>query len=230
MTEIQLQPPPAKKNGALTFALDFGPLLLFFLASKFGASEIDPTKGPLKLPEPDKALLCLRMIAHPTQGALVGTGVFMIAIILAVMVSKWKLGRVAPMMWLSAILVIGFGGLAIWMHDPKFIQTKPTFIYLLFAGMLLGGLLRGKALLKYVLEQAYDGLSEVGWRKLSLNWGLFFLMLAGANEMMRATLSFEMWLTLKVWGVTAITFLFGMANIPMLMKHGLSLGEEVEKK
>ena len=134
------------------------------------------------------------------------------------------------MMWVSAILVLGFGGLALWMHDPKFIQTKPTFIYLLFAGMLLGGLLRGKALLKYVLEQAYDGLSETGWRKLSLNWGLFFLVLAISNEATRAVLSFDNWLTFKVWGVTALTFLFAMANIPMLTKHGFSLGEPEDKK
>jgi intracellular septation protein len=200
-------PAPPKKNGGLNFALDFGPLLIFFLASKFGASKVDPAQGPL-----------------------VGTGAFMVAITIAVIVSKWKLGRVAPMMWISAILVVGLGGLAIWMHDPKFIQAKPTFIYLLFAAMLLGGLLRGKALLKYVLEQAYDGLSDTGWRKLSLNWGLFFLVLAGANEVMRATLSFETWLTFKVWGVTAITFLFAMANIPMLTKHGFSLAGPEEKK
>jgi intracellular septation protein len=201
-----------KKNGALNFTLDFGPLLVFFLASKLGASKTDP--------------------AH---GALVGTAAFMVAITVAVIVSKWKLGRVAPMMWISAILVIGLGGAALWMGDPKFIQIKPTFIYLLFAAMLLGGLLRGKALLKYVLEQAYDGLSETGWRKLTLNWGLFFLALAGANEVMRATLSFDTWLTLKVWGVTALTFLFAMANIPMLTKHGFSLGgapdtDTLEKK
>jgi intracellular septation protein len=206
MTDDVIAAPP-KKNGGLNFALDFGPLLIFFLASKFGASKADPEQGPL-----------------------VGTGAFMVAITIAVIVSKWKLGRVAPMMWISAILVVGLGGLAIWMHDPKFIQAKPTFIYLLFAAMLLGGLLRGKALLKYVLEQAYDGLSDTGWRKLSLNWGLFFLVLAGANEVMRATLSFETWLTFKVWGVTAITFLFAMANIPMLTKHGFSLAGPEEKK
>ena len=196
-----------KKHGGLNFALDFGPLLVFFFASKFGGSKADPVQGPL-----------------------IGTAAFMVAITIAIIVSKWKLGRIAPMMWVSAILVLGFGGLALWMHDPKFIQTKPTFIYLLFAGMLLGGLLQGKALLKYVLEQAYDGLSETGWRKLSLNWGLFFLVLAISNEATRAVLSFDNWLTFKVWGVTALTFLFAMANIPMLTKHGFSLGEPEDKK
>ena len=198
---------PAKKNASLNYALDYGPLLIFFLAYKFGGSDADPTQGPL-----------------------VGTGVFMVAIAIAVAVSKWKLGRVSPMLWLSAVLVVGFGALTLWFRDPKFIQIKPTIIYLFFAALLIGGVLRGKAMLKYVLEAAYEGLTEQGWRKLSLNWGLFFLALAGANELMRSTLSFDMWLTVKVWGVTAATFLFAIANIPMLMRHGLSLGDEASEK
>lgn len=194
---------PKKPSGMLTFLLDFGPLLLFFLASKLGSSDTDPK-----------------------QGAIVGTGTFMIAIIIAVIVSKVKLGKISPMLKLTAALGVFFGALTIWFHDERFIQIKPTIIYAFFAALLLGGWARGKAMLKYVLEQAYDGLSDTGWLKLSLNWGLFFTALAATNEAMRAFVSFDTWLSLKVWGVTALTFLFAMANIPMLMRHGLNLGDE----
>jgi intracellular septation protein len=200
MSEAPLQ---KKGSAGLNFALDFGPLLLFFLASKLGSSDADPK-----------------------QGAIVGTATFMIAIVVAVIVSSIKLGRISPMLRLTAALGVFFGALTIWFHDERFIQIKPTIIYLFFAALLIGGVIRGKAMLKYVLEQAYDGLSDIGWRKLSLNWGLFFLVLALTNEVMRATLSFNTWLTLKVWGVTALTFAFAMANIPMLMRHGLSLGDD----
>lgn len=192
-----------KPSGLLSFMLDFGPLLLFFLASKFGGSETDPK-----------------------QGAIVGTATFMGAIIVAVIVSKVKFGKISPMLKLTAALGVFFGALTIWFHDERFIQIKPTIIYAFFAALLLGGWARGKAMLKYVLEQAYDGLSEAGWLKLSLSWGLFFAALAAANEAIRALVSFDTWLSLKVWGVTALTFLFAMANIPMLMRHGLKLGDE----
>ncbi len=195
--------PATKPHGGLSFALDFGPLLLFFLASKFGASDADPK-----------------------QGAIVGTATFMVAILIAAIVSKWKLGKISPMLKLTAALGLFFGALTLWFHDERFIQIKPTIIYAFFSALLIGGWLRGKALLKYVLEAAYDGLSEVGWLKLSLSWGLFFAALAIANEAMRAMLDFDLWLTLKVWGVTAVTFIFAMANIPMLLKHGLNLGDE----
>jgi intracellular septation protein len=186
----------------LTFALDFGPLLAFFLANRFGASKADLAQGPI-----------------------IGTGVFMVAISIAVIVSKWKIGRVAPMLWLSAALVLFFGGLTIWFHDPKFIQTKPTYIYAFFAALLIGGWVRRKPMLKYVLGAAFEGLNEAGWLKVSRNWGVFFLAMAGVNEILRMSFSFETWLTLKVWGVMALTFLFGMANIPMLMRHGLKLDD-----
>lgn len=192
-----------KPSGSLSFILDFGPLLLFFLASKFGSSDTDPS-----------------------QGAIVGTATFMVAIIVAVIISKVKLGKISPMLKLTAALGVFFGALTVWFHDERFIQIKPTIIYAFFAVLLLGGWLRGKAMLKYVLEQAYDGLSEAGWLKLSLSWGLFFTALAIANELARAMLSFDTWLSLKVWGVTALTFAFALANIPMLMRHGLKLGDD----
>jgi intracellular septation protein len=196
-----------KPSGKLNFVLDFGPLFLFFIASKLGSSNTDPK-----------------------QGAIIGTGAFMGAIIVAVMVSKFKLGKISPMLKLTAALGVFFGALTIWFHDERFIQIKPTIIYAFFAVLLLGGWLRGKAMLKYVLEAAYQGLSEAGWLKLSLSWGLFFLVLAGLNEVFRRPewFSFDTWLSIKVWGVTALTFLFALANIPMLMRHGLTLDDDAE--
>lgn len=203
--------PGPKGESWLPMALDFGPLLVWFLSYRvarwhFGA-------------------------ADNVQNTIVSTAAFMVAIVVAVLVSKWKLGRVSPMLWLSAGLVVFFGGLTIYLKDQRFIQTKPTIIYIFFALMLIGGWLRGKPLLRYVLQSAYDGLDEAGWLKLSRNWGLFFVGLALANEAMRVTLSFDTWLTVKVWGVTALTFLFGAVNLPMMMRHGLKLAvEEPEKK
>lgn len=185
-------PVPPPKESWLPLALDFGPLLVFFLAYKF-------------------------------VGIIAGTGAFMVAIIGAVIVSRLKLGRVAPMLWLSAILVLFFGSLTIYFRDFRFIQHKPTVIYAFFALMLLGGWLRGRPLLKYLLEAAYRGLSEAGWLKLSRNWGVFFAAMAIANEVMVALLTADQWLTVKVWGVTLVSMAFAAANVPMLLRHGLSV-------
>src|SRR3546814_7865115 len=95
------------------------------------------------------------------------------------------------MLLLSALLILFFCGLTIYFRDQSFIQIKPTIIYAFFALMLFAGLMRGKALLKYLLQAAYDGLTEEGWRKLSRNWAFFFVFMALANEIMRRTMSFD---------------------------------------
>lgn len=196
-----------KPSGLLNFALDFGPLLIFFLASRFGSSETDPVQGPL-----------------------IGTAAFMVAIVIAMIIAKWKIGRISPMMKMAAIFVVGFGALTLYFRDFAFIQHKATAVYLLFAAIILIGWARSKPALKYLLEQAYDGLSEVGWLKLSLNWGLFFLALAVLNEIMIPLLTSDQYITVKTFALPALTFLFALANIPMLLRNGLNLGDGAEKR
>lgn len=203
-------PPPAK-HGALSFAIDFGPLLIFFLSYKLSSGG----EGAFAA----------------TTAAIKGTVAFMVAIVIAMIVSKWKLGRISPMLWLSSILVIGFGALTVYFHDESFIVLKPTIIYGAFAVLLLGGYFAGKPMLKYLLQSALDGITERGWMLLSRNWGLFFAALGIANHVMyeliqAKQMSFDLWLTIKVWGITALSFLFTLTQLPVMLKNGLALPEE----
>ncbi|WP_422058934.1 inner membrane-spanning protein YciB [Sphingopyxis sp.] len=207
-------PPPAK-HGWLNFAIDFGPLLVFFLAYKLSSGG----EGAFAA----------------TTAAIKGTLAFMVAIVIAMGVSKWKLGKISPMLWMSSILVIGFGALTIWFHDERFIVMKPTIIYAAFAVLLLGGYWFKKPMLKYLLQSALEGLTERGWLLLSRNWGLFFATLGIANhvmyEMIQAKqMSFDFWLTIKVWGVTALSFLFTLAQLPVMLRNGLAVPEDADKQ
>ena len=67
-----------------------------------------------------------------------------------------------------------------------FIKLKPTIIYVLFGGVLLGGLAFGKPLLGMVFDSVFH-LTEEGWRKLTLRWALFFFALAVLNEIVWRT-------------------------------------------
>ena len=60
----------------------------------------------------------------------------MVAIIVAIIVSKVKLGKISPMMKLSAASVVFFGALTVWFHDERFIQIKPTIIYAVFCSAI----------------------------------------------------------------------------------------------
>jgi intracellular septation protein len=199
--KTQKKTPPAW----LSFATDFGPLLVFFIVYQWNA--------------PDGEGQTVQTILAITYS----TGAFMVAAVAALALSFWKAGRVSPMLMLSVILIVGFGALTLYFQDERFIQIKPTIIYGFFAAILFGGLLRGKAVLKYLLHAAFEGLSDEGWLKLSRNWAIFFVVLAVLNEVMRATLSFDTWLTLKVWGISVLSFLFTFTQIPMLLKHGFAV-------
>jgi intracellular septation protein len=209
LVEGHAPPKPRPKSSWINLAVDYGPLLVFFLAYRFSK----PAEGG-----------GLGEVVAVTQSTLA----FMVATVIALAVSKWRLGKISPMLWLSTLLIVGFGSLTVWLNDPFYIQVKPTVIYLFFAAVLFGGLLRGKAMLKILLQSAFDGLSDEGWRKLSRNWALWFVVLAIANEIMRNALSFDAWLQVKLWGVSLASFAFTFAQIPMLMRHGLGEEQTVE--
>ena len=205
---------PAKrpKSTWLNLAIDFGPLLVFFLAYR----HFSPP-GNTHAAGFGSAIAVTK-----------STAAFMVATVIALVVSKWKLGKIAPMLWLSAVLIVGFGTLTVLLGDPFWIQVKPTAIYLLFAATLFIGLWRGKPMLRYLLEAAFEGLDHEGWLKLSRNWGYFFVFLAALNEVLRHTLSFDAWLAAKVWGVTSLSFLFTFTQLPMLLRHGLTQEAKTE--
>lgn len=194
----------SKGTGWLNVAVDYGPLLVFLGVYRWFAPDE---------PEPIAELAAI----------IKGTAGFMVAAIIALAVSKWRLGKVSPMLWFSTALIVGFGALTIFFGDPTFVQLKPTIIYTVFGVALLVGVWRGRALLQILLEAAFEGLSEQGWLKLSRNWGIFFFMLALLNEVLRAQLSFESWLWAKLWVFLPLSFLFTFSQIPMLLKHGLSI-------
>jgi intracellular septation protein len=205
MTETHKQ-----KSGWLNLVVDYGPVVVFFAIHKyFSPSERDNSIGEV-------------------LAVIKGTMSFMAAAVIALLVSKWKLGKISPMLWLSTLLIVGFGGLTVLLNDPIWIQVKPTAIYLLFGVVLLVGVWRGKALLKILLEAAFEGLRDEGWLKLSRNWGLFFLALAAANEGLRHWLSFGDWIAAKLWVFLPATFLFTFSQIPMLLRHGLAVDEKAE--
>ena len=191
------------KSSWLNLLVDFGPLLVFFLAYRhFSPPDDENTVG---------------VVLAVTKG----TVAFMVATLVALIVSKWRLKHISPMVWLSTTLILGFGALTVFFNDPFWIQIKPTAVYLIFAVVLFGGLLKGKAMLRYLLQSAFEGLSDEGWLKLSRNWAVFFLVLAGLNETLRHVLTFGGWLQTKLWLFTGLSFLFTFSQIPMVLRHGM---------
>jgi len=203
-------PKQKHKSGWLNIAIDYGPLIVFFLVYRwFSPAEKGDSIGEV-------------------LAIVKGTVAFILAALVALGVSKWKLGHVTPMLMLSTALIVFFGGLTVLFQDPVFVQVKPTIIYAVFAAGLLIGYWRGKALLKTLLGAAFEGLSDRGWMKLSRNWGIYFVALGILNEVLRNVLSFDGWLETKFYVFLPLSFLFTFTQLPMMLREGLGKDEKDE--
>ncbi|MEN3148664.1 septation protein A [Neorhizobium sp. IRAMC:178] len=196
----------------LKLSLELGPLLVFFFANLRG--EWLAATFPW-----------LSVLGGPL---FIASGLFMVATVISLVVSKVVLGHLPMMPFISGIVVLVFGGLGIWLQDELFFKMKPTIINTLFGVVLLGGLLFGKSLLGYVFNAAFQ-LDEAGWRKLTIRWGMFFLFLAVLNEVVwRGANAYYLpdvkaadnfWVAFKVWGTMPITLIFTMTQMPLIMRH-----------
>jgi intracellular septation protein len=153
-------------------------------------------------------------------GIYAATGSFMVAVLLALAVAYVLVRRIEIMPLVTAVIVFIFGGLTLVLHDDLFIKLKPTIIYLLFGGTLLGGLYFNKPLLGLLFDSVFH-LTEEGWRKLTWRWALFFLLLAVVNEVVWRTQTTDFWVSFKLFGVVPLTFLFGALQYPLLMKYAV---------
>ena len=201
-----------RKSTWVNLAVDYGPILVFFAVYRYysPADEADAVGS--------------------VMAVVRSTAAFVIASLVAIAVSKWKLGHISPMLWLSTALIVFFGSLTVIFQESFWIQIKPTVIYLVFGVSLMVGWLRGVSLIKVLLGTAFEGLTERGWMLLSRNWAFFFLVLAGLNEVLRAMFNeangqFGTWITAKLWVFLPLTFLFTFAQIPMLMRNGMAEDE-----
>ncbi|HVM37923.1 MAG TPA: septation protein A [Sphingomicrobium sp.] len=188
---------PNEPSGGARLLIDLGPLLVFF-----GANFLAPVPGPMKI--------------------FVATGAFMAAMIAAMLVSQIRYRSISPLLWFSGVMVVVMGGLTLWLHNETFIKIKPTIYYGFVAALLAFGLATGRPLLKTVLGSTYPGLDQQGWIKLTRNWAIFFAFMAGLNEAVWRNSSTDFWIGFKLWGAIPLTFLFALANVPMLLRHGLA--------
>ena len=190
-------------TGGVRLLVDIGPLLIFFLVNFLA-------DGPAKI--------------------FIATGAFMAAMMAAMVFTQLKYGKISPLLLFSGVMVLVLGGITIWLHDETFIKVKPTIYYMFVAGLLAFGLKTGRNFLKTVLGSAYPGLTDAGWLKLTRNWAWFFVFMAALNEGVWRTTSTDFWVGFKLWGAIPLTFLFAAANVPMLLRHGLTSDKEAAQE
>ncbi len=166
----------------------------------------------------DLGPLLIFFAAFKWGGFFIATGAFMAAIAVALAIGYAFERKLSPMPIFTAVLVMIFGGLTLYLQSEIFLKVKVTILYGFFGLILLGGLVAGRLFIKYVFAEAFE-LDDAGWKKLTLRWGIFFLALAALNEVIWRQTSTEFWVEFKVWGILPLILIFAVAQTPLLLKH-----------
>jgi intracellular septation protein len=167
--------------------VDFGPLLLFFVAYKLFDFKV-------------------------------ATATVMVAAVAAVFLGYVFDRKLHPVPLVTAVIVLVFGGLTLYLNDKSFMKMKPTMVYGLFAAVLFGGLLFKRLFVKYVFAAAVT-LSDDAWRTLTIRFGAFFTGMALLNELIWRSFSDNIWVYFHFIGAIALTLMFSFSQIPYLLKH-----------
>jgi len=187
---------------ALKLGLELGPVLAFFVAYGRLKDEVFTIGG------------------SDYSGFIVVTAAFIPLLILTTGILWALTGKLSRMQVATVVLVVIFGGLSVWLKDERFFKAKPTIIYLLFAAILGVGLMRGRSYLKLVMDEALPMQAE-GWMILTRRVTALFVALAVANEVVWRTMSTDVWVDFKTFGLTAALFAFFMTQGRLMDRYGI---------
>jgi len=162
--------------------------------------------------------LLQRLPAYKDNAIYIATGVFIAAVLCAMIYSQLTRGRVAPVLIVTGVIVTAFGGLTIALHNDAFIKLKNTIENGFFAVAIAGSLLMGQNALKLVFGHAFN-MSDRAWRIYAWRWVGLFAVLALANELMRRALTTAGWTAWHFPVLFGLTMLFVLANLPFILKH-----------
>ena len=189
----EASPPP---NPMVRAVVDYGGLAVFLLAYFVARLVLKQPGNP--------ALLTA------TWGLVAGSA---LALLVGLVLEK----RVAPLPLFAGLAALIFGGLTLIFHNPVFVKLKPTAINLALAGVMLIGTAMGKNPLRALFATALH-LTPEGWRKLTIRYGIFFLVMAAANEAVWRTQPDSVWILFRFPGLQVLSLLFALTQVPMMMK------------
>ena len=186
--------------GWLKQTLELGPPLLFFLAYLYMREETYTIGGT------------------EYDGFIVAAGIFVPILLVSIAVLWMLTGKLSRMQVFTAVMVVVFGGLTVWLNDERFFKMKTTIVYAVFAGILGIGLLQGRSYLAWVMAE-FLPMKDEGWMKLTRRLTGLFVALAVANEVIWRTMSTDAWVKIETFGFPIAMFLFLWLQILSLQRY-----------
>lgn len=210
LTALDATKPKKATDSASQLWIDLGPILVFVVTYN----------------------VLFRIEATKADAIYIATGVFIVSVLAAIAYCKFQRGKIPPILIVTGVLVTGFGGLTILLHDPAIIQIKFTFTFLFYAAAILFSLAIGQNVWKLFFRHIFN-LPDKVWNILALRWAAFYVLVAVLNEVLRyyyneANGNFDVWLNVRTVLTYPAFIAFAALNTPIVLKHHKEEGEEEE--
>ncbi len=165
--------------------------------------------------------------AFKFYGIYVATAVAIAASVVQIGVQLLQKKKVSFTHWMTAMIILVFGGLTLILQDDVFIKWKPSIVNWAFAIALLGTQFIGKKTgIEYVMGSQICVPQNI-WRRMNLSWAIFFIALGLLNAYVAFYYRIELdeitrtdfWVNFKVFGLMGLTFAFVIIQMLMISKH-----------
>lgn len=158
-------------------------------------------------------------IVARTQGILAAAGALLIATVLvyAIHFIRQK-GKFEKQQWVVLVLTILFCGGSLLLRDDIYLRWKSPIINGIFALTLLISVAINKPLMQMAMKEVFS-LSLSGWKKLTVVWALFFMLMGILHYITAFTMSDEAWINFKTYGWIPIMLVFIIAQFAVLKNH-----------
>jgi intracellular septation protein len=196
---------------------DLLPVILFFIAYKLGNQ--NPELAATLATQWLGGLVSGGHVSAQEAATLWATLIAILATLAQVAYLLLRRKKIEPMLWISLLIILLFGGATIWLHNEAFIKWKPTVLYWLFSVALLGGVWIFKKNLMRLLLGSQLQLPEKVWQQLNALWASFFVLMGGLNLYIAYTLSTNAWVNFKLFGFTGLTLVFVLFQAWFLSRH-----------
>jgi len=173
--------------------------------------------------------IVLFFASYQIWGIEIATAVAIVASIVQIVWLKFRKLNVSGMQWFSLAIIVVFGGLTLWLHDPWFIKLKPTILNLGFALVLVIAHLGFRRNFIQSIMGAQVRMDEARWRQLLWAWSAFFVFMAGLNIWVATNFSEATWVQFKLFGFLGLFFAFALAQGFWISRHATMIEEPEEE-
>lgn len=158
-------------------------------------------------------------IAYKYANIYLATALTMITSVLQV-VTLWLLHRRFEKFHLITMaFVVILGSFTLLLHNPIFIQWKPTIVYWIFSAVLIGSQMIGSKSLVHRMLDEKIALPLKVWQRLNTSWAIFFAGLGALNLYVVYHFSTNAWVNFKLFGTLLLLLTFILLQALYISKH-----------